>query len=138
MKKNIKYLIIGIIALSVIILVFNTVLFNETTINMTPTPDVRDLPPKLREEIGYEEKPFIIEIIDDIKLVKVIKEQKGLLLMDLGLSVIFTALYALILCKKDILNYNEKNTIYFIIMMIIISLIIALHIYLKYNVQTIS
>ena len=128
MKKNIKYLIIGISVLSVIIVVFNTILFNETTIDMTPTP----------EEFGYEEKPFIIEIIDDMKIVKVIKEQKGLLPMDIVISTILTVLYTLILCKKDILNYNEKNTIYFIIIMIVVSLILALHIFLKYTVQTIS
>ena len=55
MKKNIKYLIIGIIALSFIIIVFNILLFNETTIDMTPAIDARDLPPKLREEIGYKD-----------------------------------------------------------------------------------
>ena len=137
MKKNIKYLIIGIIALSFIIIVFNILLFNETTIDMTPTIDARDLPPKLREEIGYKEKPLIIEIIDDMKLVKVIKAQKALLPVDIGLSAAFTALYTLILCKKGILNYNKKGIIYFIFIMMIVSLIIALHIYLKYSVQTI-
>ena len=116
MKKNIKYLILGIIILSIIIVILNVIIFGEVMINMMPNP------------MDTYERPFFIKVID---------EQKGLLPMDIVISTILTALYTLILCKKNILNYNEKNTIYFIIIMIIVSLIIALHIYLKYIVQTV-